>query len=118
VLGRNPFGHELEAIALNHKINGRNIVIKAVATPAGAATVHLLFVSAEEDDLLPETFAALQHRAVLTVGESDKFTAAGGMIVFVPRGDKVRFAINEAAAEQHGLKISAQLLKLARPLPK
>jgi hypothetical protein len=40
------------------------------------------------------------------------------MIVFVREADKVRFEINAAAAQQHGLKISAQLLKLARPAAK
>ena len=35
------------------------------------------------------------------------------MIIFTQVGDKLRFEINLAAAERNGLKISAQLLKLA-----
>ena len=35
------------------------------------------------------------------------------MITFVPEADKVRFTINLVAAERAGLKLSAQLLKLA-----
>jgi hypothetical protein len=35
------------------------------------------------------------------------------MIVFTIVADKVRFEIDQAAAEEVGLKISAQLLKLA-----
>jgi hypothetical protein len=35
------------------------------------------------------------------------------MITFVPEADKVRFTINLGGAEQSGLKLSAQLLKLA-----
>lgn len=116
VFGQNPFGDELQAIARNHKINGREIVIKPVATVAEAGAVHLLFFSAAEDGHVVETLAGLKGAAVLTVGESEKFTAAGGMITFVREADKVRFEINTAAAEQQGLKISAQLLKLARPV--
>lgn len=115
VCGPNPFGNELQAIARNHQINGRDIQIRPVATAAEAGAVHLLFFSAAEDKVVAEKLAALKGAGVLTVGESKPFIAAGGMIAFVREGDKVRFEINAAAAEQHGLKISAQLLKLARP---
>jgi YfiR/HmsC-like len=118
VFGKNPFGDQLQAIAKDHKIDGRCIVIKTVTTPAETATVNLLFLSAAEDNHLAEVFAALRHASVLTVGESDKFVAVGGMIHFVREADKVRFQINNAAALRHGLKISAQLLKLAEPLRK
>lgn len=117
IFGRNPFGGELQAIARDHKINGRPIVIRPVRTAAEAAAVHLLFFSATEDDHVTEILAGLKGAGVLTVGESEKFFAAGGMIRFVREGDKVRFEINAAAAGQGGLKISAQLLKLARSGP-
>jgi hypothetical protein len=116
VFGQNPFGDELKTIAKDHKINGRDIIIKPVATPAEAGGVHLMFLGTTEDDHVAEMLAALKNSSVLTVGESEKFTAAGGMIHFVRDADKVRFEINASAAEQHGLKISAQLLKLAKAI--
>lgn len=118
VFGKNPFGGELQAIARDHKINDRPIMIKAVTTVAEADKVHLLFFSAAEDGVVAQTLAALKGAGVLTVGESEKFFAAGGMINLVREGDKVRFEINDAAAEREGLKISAQLLKLAKPVHK
>jgi hypothetical protein len=117
VFGQNPFGEELKAIAKDHKINGRDIVIKPVATLAEAGGVHLMFFGVTEDDQVAGMLAALKNSSVLTVGESEKFFAAGGMITFVREADKVRFEINAPAAEQHGVKISAQLLKLAKPIP-
>jgi len=121
VFGQNPFGGELTAIAKDHKIHGRNIVIKHVATVTEARGVHLMFFGAAEAGHLAETLAALKANSVLTVGESEKFITAGGMINFVLAENTVRFEINAAAAEQQGLKISAQLLKLAkavRPKPR
>jgi hypothetical protein len=118
VFGQNPFGDELKTIAKDHKINGRDIVIKPVVTTAEAAGVHLMFLGATEDDHVAGMLAALKNSSVLTVGESEKFTAAGGMINFVREADKVRFEINASAAEQRGLKISAQLLKLAKAIHK
>jgi hypothetical protein len=117
VFGQNPFGDELKAIAKDHKINGRDIVIKPVATLAEAGGVHLMFFGVTEDDRVAGMLAALKNSSVLTVGESGKFFAAGGMITFVREADKVRFEIDAPAAEQHGVKISAQLLKLAKPIP-
>jgi len=116
VWGPNPFGHELEVIAENHKINGHSIVVKSVTSLADASSVHLLFFSGDNAQAVAE-LKQLPSASVLTVGESEKFTVAGGMIGFVREDDKVRFVINAAAAEQHGVKISAQLLKLARLQP-
>jgi hypothetical protein len=121
VFGQNPFGDELTAIAKDHKINGRNIVVRRVATVREAGGVHLMFIGAAEAGRLAETLAALKANRVLTVGESEKFIAAGGMINFMLEENRVRFEINAAAAEQQGLEISAQLLKLAksvRPEPR
>jgi hypothetical protein len=47
------------------------------------------------------------------VGETDRFIETGGMINFVAEGNKIRFQINEVAAESAGLKISSKLLSLA-----
>ena len=113
VFGQNPFGEELNAIARDHQINGRSIVIKPVATIADAAGVHLMFIGSAEDKQVAQTLEALKNKDILTVGESDKFMAADGIIDFVRQADKVRFEINASAAERHRLKISAQLLKLA-----
>jgi hypothetical protein len=38
----------------------------------------------------------------------------GGIINFITVEDKVQFEINSEQAQQHQLKISSQLLKLAR----
>ena len=52
---------------------------------------------------------------MLTVGETEKFLEAGGMINFVTQGNKIRFQINEAATKKAGLKVSSKLLNLALP---
>jgi uncharacterized membrane protein len=44
----------------------------------------------------------------------ERFTERGGMISLRLVGQKVRFDINMDAAERAGLKLSSQLLRLAR----
>jgi hypothetical protein len=113
VLGRNPFGDELDAIVRDRKVNGRGLVVKVVDSADEAAAAHLLFIGADEEDRLSGKMEVLQKAGVLTVGESPRFIASGGIINFTLATDKVRFQINPQAGEQAGLKLSAQLLKLA-----
>ena len=52
------------------------------------------------------------------LGESERFAKAGGTINFILDGDKVYFEINACVAERAGLRISAQLEKLAKTIRK
>jgi hypothetical protein len=56
---------------------------------------------------------ALDENGVLTVSDMPGFTRRGGMIQFVLDGDKVRFEINLASAENAKLVFSSELLKVA-----
>lgn len=113
VMGRNPFADELEKIAKDHTVNGRVILVKNLTSAAEVETVHLLFINAGEEDRWNEVLKSLRKSAVLTVGESERFAELGGIINFTLQGDKVRLEINLDTMEQAGLKINAQLLKLA-----
>ena len=114
VVGKSPFGTELEKVVTNRKINGRDILVRQIETLAEAGGVHLLFFSAAEDTRAGQTLEDFHSLGILTVGETEPFSARGGMIAFLLEGDKVRFDINVEAAEQAGLKISVQLQKLAK----
>lgn len=113
LLGRDPFDGELARIVEGRKINGRDIVIRLVASEVEMLSADLIFVSVGQESHLRGLVGTLPQAGILTVGESPEFAAAGGMITFVLERDKVRFQINQAASEQAGLKINAQLLKLA-----
>ncbi len=118
VLGSSALVKDLESAVQNRKVNGRAILVKSVQSLAGAKSVHLLFVSATEDARLGDLREEFKGTHVLTVGESETFAKAGGVITFVIDGDKVRFDINATAADKASLKISAQLQKLARAVRK
>jgi hypothetical protein len=113
VLGENPFRDDLERTIQGKTINNRPLVIKEFRSPAEATNCHVLFISTSEKQRLPEILKSLHGTSVLTVGETDRFIETGGMINFVAEGNKIRFQINEVAAESAGLKISSKLLSLA-----
>jgi hypothetical protein len=114
VAGHSPCTAELEKIAKERKINGRQMIIKKVVTFDAAQDAQALFVSVSEDSRSRDWLAAVRGRSVLTIGESELFCKQGGVINFLLEGEKIRFEINMDQAEASGLKVSAQLQKLAR----
>jgi hypothetical protein len=63
---------------------------------------------------LREILRRLDRAPVLTVGESEGFAQAGGMIGFAMVDEKVKFEIDADAASRCGLKLNATLLQAAR----
>jgi hypothetical protein len=115
ILGDDPFGPRLEAVVGGKKVRGRPIRFRRFAAIEEAlpGSCHLLFVSASERDRVNRIVAALATSAILTVGDTADYTAAGVAINLFVRDRNMRFAINKAAAERSGLRISSQLLDLA-----
>ena len=113
VLGEGPLGATLERTLAGKTAGERRIVARRLASGDEAATCHVVFISAALAPQIPEVLKGLQRASVLTVGESDGFAQAGGMIGFKVEANKVRFEINRAAAEHADLRLSSQLLKLA-----
>ena len=56
-------------------------------------------------------------RAVLTVGDSDQFVRAGGMVGLVRSGDEIEIEVNLPALRSRHLDMSSRLLKLAVLVP-
>lgn len=113
ILGDNPFGNDLIEAVAGRLVFGRQVVVVPAASDDEARAAHLLFVPAGEERRFSEMAPVLQGASVVTVGESERFFSLGGVITFVRVGDQVRFNINLAVAERDGLKLSAQLLRLA-----
>jgi hypothetical protein len=75
---------------------------------------HLLFISPSEKGRVKQILQSLRNTPVLTISEIERFDQMGGIINFITAENKVQFEINSEQAERHQLKISSQLLKLAR----
>jgi hypothetical protein len=115
VLGDSPFGEELAQTVGGKDINAHPITLQTFRVAAEATNCHLLFVSTSEQKRLLEIIPRLRGAAILTVGETERFIEAGGMINFVSENHKIRFQINDDAAKGARLKISSKLLSLAVP---
>ncbi|MDQ2669433.1 MAG: YfiR family protein [Gemmatimonadota bacterium] len=113
VLGTDPFGGALEATLAGRTAQGRPIAVAQVEAPAEARDCHMVFIAGTEWRRRPDVLRAVQADGVLTVGEGDEFTAAGGVLSFVPIERTVRFTVNLARGDDARLRISSRMLALA-----
>jgi hypothetical protein len=112
-LGADPFQGTLEGTVGGKAIGNRVIRIRHLGDAEGMRTCQILFLSRAQSKRISALVADLHNAPVLTVGESDGFLDAGGMIRFLLEQDRVRFEINLNAAESARLKIGSRLLVLA-----
>ncbi len=113
VLGKDPFGAELEATVKGVTVKGRSLVVRRFTADQDFSRCHILFISASERRRQRDCLQRLKQAPVLTVGENDDFLAHGGVVNFRLKEGAVRFDINVDAAQPAGLRISAQLLRVA-----
>ena len=80
---------------------------------SGLSGCQVAYASVSENWRIGAMLKEARGQPILTVSDADGFVAQGGMIGLVREGGKLRFEINLGAAGQAGLKVGAQLAKLA-----
>jgi hypothetical protein len=96
------------------KIRSMQITARMVARgDSRVGNCSALFIPAGTAPDVPDLLKRLKGSATLTISDIRGFASAGGIIGFVLVGNRLRFDINERAAAQSKLKVSARLLELA-----
>ncbi len=114
VLGEDPFGDALDKMIRDRTIHDRPLAVRRVARVEDVGNTQILFIARSEADDLPRILQRLEAAPILTVGETPQFAERGGMIRFRREGERIGFDINLSSSERARLRISSQLLKLAR----
>ncbi|RLJ68137.1 YfiR family protein [Sulfurisoma sediminicola] len=92
-------------------LQGRKLEVRSGTTLPLLRPCHLLVLMPDA----PEPRRALaEAQGALTFGDSDGFIDAGGIIGIAVAERRVRFDVNLEAARRGGIRLSAQLLRLAR----
>ncbi len=112
VLGANPYGQSLSLVE-NKPVRGRRLSVRLCKSVKEVQNCHILFICASEKERLQKILSSLDGQPILTVSDIKDFARQGGGINLIKSDNKIRFEINLDAAQQPGLKISSQLLKLA-----
>jgi hypothetical protein len=95
-------------------VDSRKVVVRRARRAEDVESSQILFICDSEGDELLRVLKRVEGAAILTVGEMDRFAERGGVIRFRMDKSRVRLEINPSAAERARLKISSELLKLAR----
>ncbi len=115
VVGEDPFGGALEqVVAGKTAAGGRPFSVKHLTADDDLKACQILFISTTDGDSIASILKKVAGLSVLTIGESERFPWSGGVIRFFLEDNKVRFEINQQAADTAKLKISSKLMKLAR----
>lgn len=113
VLGEDPVGGALDALAKGEKIGQRTVRVQRLNEGGDARACDIVYVSASEDDRIGAELDKLRGIDALTVSDAPDFLSQGGMIQFVLQGNHVRFNVNLTAARQAHIVLSSELLRVA-----
>jgi len=114
VFGDEDFGTKLKVLMVGKQAHGRSFEVRNISNPQDAKNSHIAFVAGAENRRTAQILESTKKSPSLTVGESEAFLDAGGMITLVPEDGQLRFEVNPEAAQKVKLEISSKLLRLAK----
>ena len=112
IIGFDPFGAYLDQAVAGQRIGERPIVAKRLARAHPDAGCHIAYVAGSRAESVAEGLVVLRGSPILTITDQ-AMGSARGAIHFVVKDHRVRFHIDDEAADQNRLSISSKLLRLA-----
>ena len=112
-VGDGPMGESLEKLLSGKASESRQIRVLLSPKDEALEKCEILYVAYASSKRTQEILQQLRGKGVLTIGDSDSFTADGGMIGLVKHEQQIQIQVNLQAAQQSGLKISSRVLGLA-----
>lgn len=112
VVGGNPFGKSIEPIA-RKTAQGRPI--RLIQDPKGGngTRCQVVYIAGESDEQVRAFLDTWAEPGVLTISDVAGFADMGGVIGYKMINNKVRFRLNDQAAEDAKLQVSVKLRKVA-----
>jgi hypothetical protein len=97
-----------------HTISGRPVRGISISKATELEGCNVLYIPADFKPPIKAFTDAAERARVLTVSDRVDFVDEGGMIGLVPSGGRYEFDVSLVASRAAELRLSAQLLKLAR----
>jgi hypothetical protein len=112
ILGDDPFGQTLDRIVEGEQVQNLAVAVRRVRDIPRSGSCQVIYLS--DAAVRDRELMGGIRPGVLTVSSSESSLENGGMIEFAIEDRRVRFDINERAASAAGLRLSSQLLRVAR----
>ena len=113
LVGGDPFGPAIDEAMRGETVHGHPLTVRRLRVDDPLGECRVVFVPASVA-APAAVLRSVRNAPILTVGESEDFWRAGGMLRFEMQETHVRFDANGRAAEWAGLKLSARLMQVAR----
>lgn len=113
VLGKSKITESLYKIAEKEKVNGKKIIIEEIKALNYLKNNSVLFISTDDDNMLPVILKKTTEKNILTISNSQGFANKGVCINFFLVDDKMKFEINRKAIKEAGIIPNTRLLSLA-----
>ncbi len=113
VIGNSSIDGPLEEISKTRMVNSKKIIIKHFEKPEDVDKCNILFIPKNVKIQLSDFLTKTEGKSILIISEKQGYASKGAGINFVIIDNKLKFEANTKAINTAGLKVSAQLLKLA-----
>ena len=112
VLGSNAMKGELESLTSTQRVGNQAIKVKTFSSPDEVTNCHVLYVSPGKSGQIANLSSKLNNQSTLIISDGRNGIAQGAGINFTINDDKLKFEISKNRIEQHGMKVSSNLVKM------
>lgn len=112
VIGNDPVTAFIDRAASDQRVGDRRIVIRHLTRVTEPSDCQMMYIGSEN---VRDILALVRGKPVLTITNDGGSDGERGIINFVIFDNRVRFDIDNQAAQQCGLMINSKLLSLAIP---
>lgn len=112
-IGTDPFAAAFKSIT-GKLAKGKPIAISHLEQIEDLEGCNILFIGESERKHFSRILNYVKNAPILTISEVDKFTESGGMVNLLIERNKTVLEVNNASVHKADLKISSQVLKLAK----
>jgi hypothetical protein len=113
VLGKSEITTELQSLADTKTLGTQKIVVKTFATVNDVSDCHMLFIGQANSKALTELSSKIGGKPVVIVTEKSGLCKQGSGINFVLVDNKLKYELNKTILDKSGVKVSAELARLA-----
>lgn len=118
VIGVDPINPAIHEVMTGKIVQGRKVRVRVYSDTLewqkDNTRCHAIFLTPTSGmSAWQRLQPAITNRAIVSISELQGFCAAGGMLNLFEQDERMRFEANPEAAQTAGLKLRAELLKLA-----